>query len=85
MKVTVHDLCPKCRQVAYSTKWDGGVGQTILMVLDLAQIDEDLKRTDDDEFNSAVFFQLYRLRNETNCTDCWSKIRRRLPRHLGGD
>jgi len=82
MKVTVHDLCPECRRVAYFKKWDGGVGQTILMVLELAQIDEDLKRMDDDEFNNAVFFQFYPIRNETNC-DCLSKIRRLLPRHMG--
>jgi hypothetical protein len=79
MKVTVHDVCPKCRQAP----WDGGEGKTIAMVLDLAQIDEDLKRTNDDEFNSAVFFQLYQIRNVTNC-DCWSKVRRLLPRHMGG-
>jgi len=52
------------------------------MVLELAQIDEDLKRMDDDEFNNAVFFQFYPIRNETNC-DCLSKIRRLLPRHMG--
>jgi len=80
MKVTVHDVCPACRRAP----WIGGEGKTIAMVLDLAQIDEDLKRTDDDEFNSAVFYQLYQNRDRTNCTDCWSKIRWNLPRHMGG-
>jgi hypothetical protein len=85
MKVTVHDLCPVCRQAAYSTKWVGGVGQTILLVIDLAQTDEDLQRMDDDEFNNAVFLQLYQIKDKTGCDECWSKIRRSLPRHLGGD